>query len=75
MVLTMAAVAADKGIASDGFAVTVRMTTQLPEQDGVTFCSEVHLSREYSDRERRILFNWANTRMRRCTMFSPICKR
>ena len=59
MVLTMAAVAADKGIASDGFAVTVRMTTQLPEQDGVTFCSEVHLSREYSDRERRILFNSA----------------
>ena len=59
MVLTMAAVAADKGITRDDFGVRVRMTTQLPEQNGAAFHSEVHLSEKYSDRERRILFNSA----------------
>jgi len=59
MVLTMAAVAAHKGLQGAGFSVSVRMKPALEDGSGADFETEVALAPSYSRRERCILFNSA----------------
>jgi len=62
MVLTMAAVAAAKGMMPPaGFQVSVHMAAFVNEGDGASFESEISLNASYSERERRILFNSARS--------------
>jgi len=64
MILTMAAVAAAKGMPSHGFSVSVDL--QPHESNGKNgkggaFKSEIHLSEQFTSREQRILFNSARS--------------
>jgi uncharacterized OsmC-like protein len=63
MLLTTAAVAADKGIEASGLGVRVTAeVVQDSRQSRATFRSQIHLGEGLTERERRILFNSA----RRC---------
>ncbi len=63
MVLTMAAVAANKGISLDKLEVHVKTTIETSDgQTRTIFSSSIDLGQGLTDRERRILFNAA----RRC---------
>jgi len=60
MALTMAAVAANKGITLGKLAVSVESRTELADRSAATvFASRVQLEKELTARERRILFNSA----------------
>jgi uncharacterized OsmC-like protein len=60
MALTMAAVAANKGIPLGRLAVSVESRTELAGRSAVThFNSRMELDKELTARERRILFNSA----------------
>jgi len=60
MALTMAAVAANKGIALGRLAVSVESRTELADRSAsTTFASRVGLDGELTARERRLLFNSA----------------
>ena len=60
MVLTMAAVAANKGIALDKLKVQVEThTEEAGHQQKTTFVTAIDLGSGLTDRERRILFNSA----------------
>ena len=60
MALTMAAVAANKGIALGRLAVSVESSTELADRSAAThFFSRVELDKGLTARERRILFNSA----------------
>ena len=60
MALTMAAVAANKGIRLGKLAVSVESRTELADRSATTvFASRVELDKELTARERRILFNSA----------------
>jgi len=60
MALTMAAVAANKGITLGRLAVSVESRTELADRSATTvFTSRVELDGELTARERRILFNSA----------------
>jgi uncharacterized OsmC-like protein len=60
MALTMAAVAAHKGIAIGRLAISVESHTKLAERSAAThFTSRVELDKGLTARERRILFNSA----------------
>jgi len=60
MALTMAAVAASKGITPGRLAVSVESRTELADRNAATiFTSRVELDQGLTARERRILFNSA----------------
>ncbi|MBN1136940.1 MAG: OsmC family protein, partial [Anaerolineae bacterium] len=60
MALTMAAVAANKGITLGRLAVSVESRTELADRKAATvFTSRVELDKGLTARERRILFNSA----------------
>ena len=60
MALTIAAVAANKGITLGRLAVSVESRTELAERSAATiFSSRVELDKGLTARERRILFNSA----------------
>ena len=59
MVLTMAAVAAHKGIHPTRLSATVEGRTQLGAETITHFASELDLGEGLSPREQRILFNAA----------------
>ena len=60
MALTMAAVAANKGITLGKLAVAVESRTELADRSAAThFISHVELDKALTARERRILFNSA----------------
>ena len=60
MALTMAAVAANKGITLGKLAISVESRTDLVDRSAAThFCSRVELDEGLTARERRILFNSA----------------
>jgi hypothetical protein len=59
MVLTMAAVAAHKGIRPGRLAATVDGHTELGSEPATLFSSELDLGEGLTPRERRILFNAA----------------
>jgi len=63
MVLTMAAVAANKGIVLDGLEVQVETRVEeAGHQQKTTFVTAIGLGQGLTERERKILFNSA----RRC---------
>ena len=60
MALTMAAVAANKGITLGRLAVSVESRTELADRSAsTTFASRVELDGDLTARERRLLFNSA----------------
>lgn len=60
MALTIAAVAANKGITLGRLAVSVESRTELADRSAATiFTSRVELDKGLTARERRILFNSA----------------
>lgn len=60
MALTMAAVAANKGMTLGRLAVSVESRTELADRSAATiFTSRVELDEKLTARERRILFNSA----------------
>jgi hypothetical protein len=75
MVLTMAAVAAAKGMPAGGFSVVVRMETAPDGRGGATFENTIHLSSSYSPREQRILYNSARTCEVHHILRGPVCFR
>ncbi len=75
MVLTMAAVAAAKGMPATGFSVEVRMQTAPDGRGGVTFENTIFLSPDLTPREQRILYNSARTCEVHHLLRGPVCFR
>ncbi|MGQ9518327.1 MAG: OsmC family protein [Anaerolineae bacterium] len=75
MVLTMAAVAAAKGMPALGFSVEVRMQTAPDGRGGAVFENTIHLPSGYSPREQRILYNSARTCEVHHLLRGPLCFR